>query len=86
MPSEQLDKFRFSRGQKLTLVRSKIGLLMRVERQICKVSQVCSPKIALKPAILNIAKGQLLDTLLSYQGFKVFLMLVMSVTAGLQYA
>lgn len=70
MREEALPDFRFSRYPELTLVRSKIGLLISINALCLPIPLISSPKIALKPAFFEVAKGQLLDTLLIYQGLR----------------
>ena len=67
MCDEALNNIRFSRGQKLTRVRSIIGLLISISVQFRPFNQVCRSKNDPKSAICKVPKGQLLDTLLSYQ-------------------
>lgn len=55
MRKEALDKFRFSRGQKLTVVWSKFGLLIPVPGQFAPITSISGSKIALKAVFLGIA-------------------------------
>lgn len=64
---EAFDKFRFSRGQKLTVGRLKTGLLILKACKFAPYIAISRSKKALKHAVFSPPYGQLLDTLLIYQ-------------------